>query len=115
MMSAPASRYAEWMARMIAGLGQGEEVAVAPEVARPVGEPLAPVVPLAQAVGLDHGPHRAVEHQDAPGEERLQQGEPRLPAQAGGGRCGGMGVIDEHGRSGDEKAPEGQNASGDAF
>ena len=88
---------------------------MAPEVAGPVGEPLAPVLALAQAVGLDHGPHRAIEHENALREERLQQGEPRLPAQAGGGRCGGMGVIDEHRRSGDEKAPEGQNASGDAF
>ena len=97
------------------GLGQGEEIAVAPKVAGPVGEALASIVLLAQAVGLDHRSHRAVEHENAPGEKRLEQGKPLLPAQAGGGRCGGEGVIDEHRRSGDEKAPEGQNASGDAF
>ena len=85
MMSAPASRYAEWMARMMPGWVRVRRSLWPAELARPVGEPLAPVVPLAQAVGLDHGPHRAIEHEDALGEERLEQGEPRLPAQAGGG------------------------------
>jgi hypothetical protein len=62
------------------GLGQRQHVAVAPEIAGPLGEPVAAVVALPQAVGLDHGAHRTVEHQDAAGEQRLQQGEPFFPA-----------------------------------
>ncbi len=47
------------------GLGQRQQVVVALLVAAVVGEPLAAVVGLGQAVGLDHRPHRAVEHEDA--------------------------------------------------
>jgi hypothetical protein len=96
-------------------LGQRQEVAVAPQVAGPVGEPLAAVVPLGQAVGLDHRPHGAVEHQDALREERLEQGESGLPGVHPGGGSGWSGLIKRHRLSGDKKAPEGQNASGGAF
>ena len=47
------------------GLAQREQVVVALLVAAVVGEPLAAVVGLGQAVGLDHRPHGAVEHEDA--------------------------------------------------
>ena len=87
------------------GLGEREEVAVAPQVTRPVGEAVAPVVALAQTVGLDHRPHGAVEHQDPTGEQRLEQGDPVL---AGPERNVG------HGTTSYEK-PRGQNASGGAF
>ena len=53
-------------------LGQGEEVVVPLEIAGPVGEPLAPVVPLTQLVALDHRPHGPIQHQDPPREERLE-------------------------------------------
>ena len=39
-----------------------------------VGEARAAVVGLAQAVALDHGAHRPVEHQDSAGEQRAQAG-----------------------------------------
>src|SRR5205807_7262327 len=44
--------------------GEDQEVVVVLEVAVPVPEPLAPVVPLLEVVGLDHRAYRAVEHQD---------------------------------------------------
>ena len=55
------------------GLREREQVVVPAELPRPVGEPLAPVLPLAQAVGLDHRAHGAVEHQDPLGQQRLEQ------------------------------------------
>ena len=63
-MSAPASRYSRWIAAMIVGLGQGEQVVVALEVAGPVGEPLAAVARLVGPVPLDQRAHGAVDHQD---------------------------------------------------
>jgi hypothetical protein len=47
------------------GLGQHEHVAVALDVARPVGEALAAVLGLTRGVALDHGAHGTVDHQDA--------------------------------------------------
>jgi hypothetical protein len=44
-----------------------------------VGEAPAPVLLLGEAVGLDHGPHRAVQHEDAllqRGPKPLQPGRP---------------------------------------
>ena len=58
------------------GLGEREQVVVAAQVARPVGEPAAAEVGLAEPVLLDHRAHRAVEHEDA----RLQEGGQRLRA-----------------------------------
>ena len=73
------------------GPGQGEQVVVAALVAAlaaaagamrmpvrgerrviPGGEPLAPVIRFLQLVALDHGAHRAVDHQDALGQRSLQ-------------------------------------------
>ena len=59
-----------------AGAGQRQQVVVTLEVVRPVGETLTAVLVLAQAVGLNHGTHSTVEHQDA----FLQRGEQRLDA-----------------------------------
>jgi len=56
------------------GLGQAEQVVVALEVTGPFGEPLAPEVRLGQPVPLDHGPHGAVEHEDAPTQRVTQVG-----------------------------------------
>ena len=50
---------------MSSGWVSDEQVVVALLVAAVVGEPLAAVVGLGQAVGLDHRPHRAVEHEHA--------------------------------------------------
>ncbi len=47
------------------GLAQQQQVVVALDVARPVGEARATVVGLVQLVALDHGAHAAVEDQDA--------------------------------------------------
>ena len=58
--------------------GEREEVVVPLEVPRPVGEPLAAVVPLVEPVGLDHRPHGAVQHQDPLLQERIEAGEPRV-------------------------------------
>ena len=54
------------------GLGQDEQVVVALQVARPVGEALAAEVGLGQLVLLDHGAHGAVEDEDALGELFLE-------------------------------------------
>ena len=50
-------------------LGQRQQIVVALEIAGPVAEPFAPVVGFLQAVALDHGAHRAVQDQDAAGQE----------------------------------------------
>ncbi len=47
------------------GPGDRQQVVVALQVRGMVGETLAPVTGLVQVVGLDHGAHGAVEHQDA--------------------------------------------------
>ncbi len=76
------------------GLGEHEQVVVAGEVVRVVLEPIGPEVVLAEPEGLDHGAHRAVEHEDPlTGElgdrvigERVGAGDARVP-----GRCEGCG------------------------
>ena len=55
-------------------LRQGEQVVVALEVVRKVGETFAAIVGFAELVGLDHRPHRAVQDEDALGEQGMQQG-----------------------------------------
>ena len=52
------------------GLGEREQVVVALEVARPVGEALAAVARLGRPVALDRRAHRAVDHQDPLAEQR---------------------------------------------
>jgi hypothetical protein len=52
------------------GLGQRQKIVVALEVATPVGEPLTPILRLAERVRLNHRAHRAVEQQD-PGTKKL--------------------------------------------
>ena len=54
------------------GLGQAEQVAVAPKVARVVGEPFAAEVGLGEPVGLEHRPHRPVEDEDPLAQEARQ-------------------------------------------
>ena len=68
------------MPAMISGCGERQQVVVALEVARPVGEPLAAVARLVGPVALDHRAHRAVEDQDA-------------PAERGGELVGGVGAA----------------------
>jgi hypothetical protein len=83
--------------------GEREQVAVALQLARPVGEALAPPVRLAQVVGLDHGAHRPVEQEDPPSQERLQQRETLGPGVTGSDG-GGWWRHDWHERS-YEKSP----------
>ncbi|SKX11954.1 Uncharacterised protein [Mycobacteroides abscessus subsp. massiliense] len=45
-------------------LRQSEQIVIADEVARPVGEPYAAVSGLVGPVALDRRTHRAVDHQD---------------------------------------------------
>src|SRR5690606_3504008 len=47
------------------GTRKHEQVVVAAQLLRMVGEPRAPEVRLAEAVTLNHRAHRAVEHEDA--------------------------------------------------
>ena len=56
------------------GLGQHQQVVVAAQVARPVGEALAAELLLGEAVPLDHRAHGAVEHEDSLGRGGLQRG-----------------------------------------
>ena len=51
------------------GPGEREQVVVAPERLRVVGEARAPEVVLRERVALDHRAHGAVEHEDAFAEE----------------------------------------------
>ena len=50
------------------------EVVRALQVLWVVPEPLAAIVRLEEPTGLDHGPHRAVDHGDALFQERAQAG-----------------------------------------
>jgi hypothetical protein len=54
------------------GLRQDEEVVVALDVLRMVPKTSAAVGRLVQRAGLDHGPHRAIDHGDALLQERAQ-------------------------------------------
>ena len=67
------------MARTASGWRQAEHVAVAAQVARMVGEPLAAEVRLAEAVPLEHRAHRPIEHDDPLGEQVRQASGPRSP------------------------------------
>ena len=51
------------------GAGQDQQVVVALEVVRVIGEALAAVVGFLQPVALDHRAHRAVEDEKTSGEE----------------------------------------------
>ena len=53
---------------------QHEQVVVAPEVDRMAGEAFAAKTGLRQLVVLDHGPHRAVQDQDAAREDFAKAG-----------------------------------------
>ena len=64
MMSAPASRYAPWIARTMSGRVSDRQVVVAAQVAGVVGEALAAEVGLDQLVALDERAHRAVHDHD---------------------------------------------------
>ena len=66
-------------------LRQAEEVVVAPHVTRVIGEARPAEVALAEAVALEHRPHRPVEDENPVREE---PGEARQPGAARGGRSG---------------------------
>ena len=69
------------------GLGQREEVVVAAQVLRVVGEALATEGGLVEAPVLEHRAHRPVEDDDPLAEQVRQAGETRGPAERrGGGR-----------------------------
>ena len=72
MMSAPASRYSRWMPAMMSGWVIDEQVVVADEVGRPVGEPLAAVAGLVRTIPLDGGAHGAVEDHDPLTQQRSE-------------------------------------------
>ena len=67
---------------MMVGLRQREQVVVADEVARAVGEALTAVARLVGTVALDRRTHRAVEHHDPLAQDRRQRG-----GGVGRGRC----------------------------
>ena len=92
MMSAPASRYSRWIVGDDVGLGQREQVVVALQVARPVGEALAAVARLGGPVALDHRAHGAV---DAPGSAR---GGARSSASVASGRVSTVTAAPRSGR-----------------
>ena len=54
------------------GPRQDEDVVVALEILRMILEPLAAEIRLGQLVPLDHGAHRAIEHEDPFGEQPLE-------------------------------------------
>ena len=60
------------MPPMTSGRVRQQQVVVALEVVRVVGEALAAIVGLDQAVALDHGAHGAVEDEDALREQVAQ-------------------------------------------
>ena len=72
MMSAPASRYCAVDLGDDVGPRQHEQVVVAAQIARMRREALAAEIGLGQLVALDHRPHRAVEHEDALREQRVE-------------------------------------------
>jgi hypothetical protein len=45
-------------------LGQQQQIVIALQIARPVGEARAAIIGFGQAVALDHGAHRAIQNQD---------------------------------------------------
>ena len=72
MMSAPASRYSAWMLGDHVGPRQHQHVVVALEILRVRLEALAAEIGFGQLVALDHGAHRAVEDEDAFGEQAFE-------------------------------------------
>ena len=56
------------------GPAEGEQIVVALQVRRVIGEAFAPVPGLVQPMGLDHRSHGAVEHENAPGQQVLEHG-----------------------------------------
>src|SRR5690606_5697667 len=54
--------------------GEGQQLVVALDVVRMIGEALAAELLLGEAVALDHGAHRAIEDEDPAGEELAQPG-----------------------------------------
>jgi hypothetical protein len=52
-------------------LGQHQQIVVALEIARPVAEPLAAIIRLLQPIALNHGAHRAIQNQNAAGQQVL--------------------------------------------
>jgi hypothetical protein len=61
------------------GPGDGEEVDVALELSGVILESPSPVVLLGEPVALDHGPHRAIQEQDALFQQGPEPGYPGLP------------------------------------
>ena len=55
------------------GLGQRQQVVVALEIGSPILETLAAIIRLLQLITLDHGAHRAIQNQDALGEQFIEQ------------------------------------------
>jgi hypothetical protein len=53
-------------------LGQAQQVVVALQVLRRILEPLSPEAGFIQRKGLDHGPHGAIEDDDAPAQQALK-------------------------------------------
>ena len=74
MMSAPASRYCSWMSEDDVGTRQHEHVVVAAQVLGMRCEALAAEVFFGQLVALDHRAHRAVQHEDALGQQVFESG-----------------------------------------
>ena len=69
------------------GLGQRQQVVVALQVAWVVPEPVAAVPRLVEPVRLEHGAHRAIEHEDPLGKQTIEAGAPgraRERAKSGG-------------------------------
>src|SRR6185503_393315 len=56
------------------GTREHQEVVVALEVVRMIAQPLAAKLRLCQPITLNHRPHRAIEQEDAPGEQLVKAG-----------------------------------------
>ena len=56
------------------GPGDGQQVVVAPEVHRPIGEPRTAIGGLVQCATLDHGAHGAIQNQDPVPNQTFERG-----------------------------------------
>jgi len=82
------------------GLRQAQDVAVAPEVAWVIAEPITAEVGFGELVGLEHRPHRPVEDEDPVAQDARQRGQARGPVE-------GRALPRRAGRRGDGGAAHG--------
>src|SRR3546814_1325120 len=69
-------------------LRQYQQIVVAFQIARPVGEALTTIMHLFELVALDHRSHRAIEHQNATTKFGIEAGDGRNRTRRHGDVCG---------------------------